>query len=157
MFSAHNRNAKSHDNWWQLVFVSGSQVRLSREIPTKHSVLPICHVWYTRFLHTLYIPTLPTYWEECFSERKPWPQPLRVSDYYTHNPLYNPLWFSSTPTFPFSNRWEVDSPHTYHTHYERKVRFWCYWEVLEEAIYLVDAIGLNCVIRRAREYKAWWS
>ena len=35
-----------------------------------------------------------------------------------------------------------------------KVRLWCCWEVLEEAICLVDAIGLNCVIRRAREDKA---
>ena len=34
------------------------------------------------------------------------------------------------------------------------MRFWCYWEVLEEAICLVDAIGLNCVIRRAREDRA---
>jgi len=34
------------------------------------------------------------------------------------------------------------------------VRFWSYWEALEEAICLVDAIGLNCVIQRAKEDKA---
>ena len=34
------------------------------------------------------------------------------------------------------------------------MRFWCCWEVLEEAICLVDAIELNCMIRRAREDKA---
>ena len=34
------------------------------------------------------------------------------------------------------------------------MRFWCYWEALEEAIYLMDAIGLNCVIWRAKEDKA---
>ena len=34
------------------------------------------------------------------------------------------------------------------------MRFWCCWEALEEAIYLVDAIELNCVIQRAREDKA---
>ena len=33
------------------------------------------------------------------------------------------------------------------------MRFWCCWEVLEEAIYLIDAIGLNCMIQRAREDK----
>ena len=49
---------------------------------------------------------------------------------------------------------ERDSPNTYHTHFECKVRFWSCWKALEEAICLVDAIGLNCVIRRAREDKA---
>ena len=34
------------------------------------------------------------------------------------------------------------------------MRFWCYWKALEEAICLVDVIGLNCVIWRAREDKA---
>ena len=34
------------------------------------------------------------------------------------------------------------------------MRFWCYWEALEEANRLVDAIGLNCVIRKVREDKA---
>ena len=33
------------------------------------------------------------------------------------------------------------------------MRFWCYCETLEEANHLVDAIGLNCVIGRAREDK----
>ena len=31
--------------------------------------------------------------------------------------------------------------------------FWCCWEILEETICLMDAIGLNCVIRKAREDK----
>ena len=152
--STHDWNVKSHDRWWQLVFVSVSWVRPSREIPTKHSVLLICHIWYTKSLPTLYILTLPTYWEECFLERKPSPLPLRVRDCHTHNLLHNPLWFSSTPTSPYPNPWEVDSPNTYHTHPECKVRFWCYWEALEEVICLVDAIRLNCVIQRVREDKA---
>ena len=37
------------------------------------------------------------------------------------------------------------------------MRFWCCWEALQEAICLVDAIGLNCMIWRAREDKAWRS
>ena len=41
--------------------------------------------------------------------------------------------FSSTTTSPFSYHWELDSPNTYHTFSECQVRFWCYWEALEEA------------------------
>ena len=47
----------------------------------------------------------------------------------------------------------LSSTNTYHTHSECKVRFLCCWEVLEEAICLVDVIGLNCVIWRVREDK----
>ena len=46
-----------------------------------------------------------------------------------------------------------DSPNTYHTYLECKVRFRCCWEALEEVICLVDAIRLNCVIQRAKEDK----
>ena len=55
--------------WGQLVFASVSWVRPSREIPAKHSVLLICHIWYTLSIPTLYIPTLPTDVEECFWEK----------------------------------------------------------------------------------------
>ena len=41
--------------------------------------------------------------------------------------------FFSTPTSPFPYLWKVDSPNTYHTHSKCQVRFWCCWEVLEEA------------------------
>ena len=46
---------KSHDKWWQLVFASVLRVRPFREISAKHSVLPICHIWYTKSLDTHYI------------------------------------------------------------------------------------------------------
>ena len=52
--------------WRQLVFANVSQVKSSRETPTKHFVLPDCHFWYTLSLPILYIPPLPTYVEECF-------------------------------------------------------------------------------------------
>ena len=71
MCLAHDWNVKSHDRWWQLVFASISRVRPSREILAKHSVLPFCHIWYTKFLSTLYIPTLPTYWVEYFQRENP--------------------------------------------------------------------------------------
>ena len=149
MCSAHDWNVKSHGRWWQLVVASVSRVRPSRKIPKKYSLLPICHIWYTLSSLILYIPTLPTYVEECFQ-----PLPLRVRNCYTHNSLHNPLWFFSTPISPFPNPWKVDCPNTYHTHPECKVRFWCCWEALEETICLVDAIGLNCMIRRVRKDKA---
>ena len=68
------------------------QVRPSREIPTKHSILLNCHFWYTLSVPTLYIPPLPTYVEEWFWE-KTLATNLRVRDCYTHNSLHNPLWF----------------------------------------------------------------
>ena len=43
------------------------------------------------------------------------------------------LGISSSPTSPFPYHWEVDSPKTYHTLWECQVKFWCYWEALEEA------------------------
>ena len=93
---------------WQLVFASNSWLR-----PSTMSSL------------TLFIPSLLTYCKECFSERKPQILPLRVRDYHTHNHPHNPLWFSSTPISPYPYPWEVDSPNTYHTQFECKVRFWC--------------------------------
>ena len=71
MCPAHDRNAKSHDGWWQLVFVNVSQVRPSSEILAKHSILLFCHIWYTLSLPILYIPTIPTYVEECFQRENP--------------------------------------------------------------------------------------
>ena len=120
--------------WWrQLVFMSVSRVRPSREIPAKHSVLLNYHIWYTLSLPTLFIPPIT---HRC------WGVLLR------ENPSHNP-WeleiviptilyiidcgFSSTPISPFLYPWEVDSPKIYHTHFECQVRFWCYWKALEEA------------------------
>ena len=52
-------------------FAGISRVRPSREILAKHSVLLFWHICYTIYSPTLYILTLPTYCEECFSKRKP--------------------------------------------------------------------------------------
>ena len=127
------------DNWFSWV---SSRVRSSREISTKHSVLPICHIWYTKSPHTLYIPKLPTFWEECFHRENPSHYPWKMRDFYTYNSLHNLLWFSSTFTSPFPNLWEVDGPNTYHTHSECQVRFWCCWEVLEEAKFWQMQLGI---------------
>ena len=138
---------------WQMVFASNSQVRHSCEIPSKHSILLFCHMCSIMSSPPLFIPSLPTYWKECFSKRKTWKLPLRVRDFYTYNHLHNPLWFSPTPASPYPYPWEIDRPNIYHTQSECKVRFWCNWEALEEAYHLADAIRLNCMIRRAREEK----
>ena len=55
--------------WRQLIFVSVSQVKPSRKIPAKHSVLLNYHIWYTLSVPTLFIASLPTYVEECFWEK----------------------------------------------------------------------------------------
>ena len=45
--------------------------------------------------------------------------------------LFCHIWYTMSlptlyiPTSPYPNSWEVDSPNTYHTHPECKVRFWC--------------------------------
>ena len=52
--------------WRQLCPTSISQVRPSRETLATHSALPVCIIRYTLFVHTLYIPILPTNDEESF-------------------------------------------------------------------------------------------
>ena len=74
MCPTHDWNARSQDRWRQLWFASISRVRPSCETPTKYSVLPVCTIWYslsipTLYVPTLYIPTLSTIVEESFWEK----------------------------------------------------------------------------------------
>ena len=68
--------------------------------------------------------------------------------------------FSLTPTSPFLYPWEVNSPNTYHTYSECQVRFWYYWEALEEAKLWWMQLG---VLRDPKSYtrhgfeKPYWS
>ena len=133
MCPAHDWNAKSQDRWRQLCFASSSRVRPSRKTLAKHSVLPDYVIWYTLSVPTLFIPTLPTKVEECFREKnpshKPWELEIVIPTiFYTIG-----CGFSLTLAFPFSYPWEIDSLNTYYTLSECSVRFWCYWEALEEA------------------------
>ena len=105
---------------------------LSRKTPAGHFILLVCTIWYTLSVPTLYIPTFPQMLRST-SERKPKTNTLKVRDYHTHISLHLCLWISSTPTSPFPYHWEVDSPNTYYTLSECQVKFWCCWEVLEEA------------------------
>ena len=68
--------------------------------------------------------------------------------------------FSLTLAFPFSYPWEIDSLNTYYTLSECSVRFWCYWEVLEEA--KDGGCNMELVARfreldRTRFREAYWS
>ena len=133
MCSAHDWNAKSHERWRQLCFTSSLQVRPSRETPAKHSVLPDYHFWFTLSMPTLLIPTLPTDVEEWLQRENPSHKPCKleiVIPTYLYTFAYR---ISSTPTSQFPYHWEVDSPNNYHTLSEWSVRFWYYWEALEEA------------------------
>lgn len=119
---------------WQLIFASNSQVGPSCEIHAKYSVLLFWHIYFTMSSPTLFIPSLPIYFKECFSDRKPYKLPLRVRDCYIHNHLHNPLWFSLTPTSSYPYPWKVDSLNTYHNHFKCKARFWCCWEALKDKV-----------------------
>ena len=92
---------------------------------------------HTFYIHTFYIHTIYTHiTHKCWgvllrenSSQIPWELEIVIPTI-----LYIiACGFSSTPTSPFSYHWEVDSPNTYHTFSECQVRFWCYWETLEEA------------------------
>ena len=67
------------------------------------------------------------------SERKPQPQTLRVRDCYTHISPHICLWIFLNSYLSISIPLRDCSLNTYYTLLECLVRFWCYWEVLEEA------------------------
>ena len=83
-------------------------------------------------IHTIYTPITHIYWGVLLRENpsyKPWELEIVIRTI-----LYTiTCGFSSTPTSPFPYHWEVNSPNTYHTLSECSMRFWCCWEVLEEA------------------------
>ena len=68
MCRAHDWKMKSHARLE--VFASVSWVRPTREGLVKLSVWQKVKFSFTKFLPTLYIPSLPTNYKECFSERK---------------------------------------------------------------------------------------
>ena len=117
---------------------------LSRELPTKTLLSSIA--W--AFTHSLFItqplqlnPTINIRYKRLnkitikfFTKLKP-TKFIVVNYNFTVIPtiLYTiHCGFSLTPTSPFQYPWKVDSPNTYHTHFECHVRFWCCWKALEE-------------------------
>ena len=103
------RMRRVRTGWRQL------RVRLSRETPARYFVLPDYQFWYTISVPTLFIPILPTNVKECFWEKNPSQTPWGL-EIVISTILYTIVCgFSSTPTSPFPNHWEVDSPNTYQT------------------------------------------
>ena len=142
--------------WWQLIFANVSQVGLPARYPCNILFCPFVisdtPCLYPYYIYPYYLHMLRSVFQRENPSHYTWELEIVIPTIlYT---IHNPLWFSSTSTSQSPNPWEVDNPNTYHTHSKCKVRFWCCWKVLEETICLVDAIGLNCVIQRAREGKA---
>ena len=82
--------------------------------------------------HTIYTPITHICWGVLLRENpshKPWELEI-VIPIILYIIAYG---FSSTPTSPFPYHWKIDCPNSYHTLSECSVRFWCYWEALEEA------------------------
>ena len=92
----------------------------------------LCYLIHTFCTHTIYIYVTQKSWgvlQKENSSHKSWELEIVIPTF-----LYTiACGFSSTPTSQFPYHWEVDSPNTYHTLSECSMRFWCYWEVLEEA------------------------
>ena len=130
MCLAHDWNAKSQDRVETAVFrecLAGKAfLRDTRKI--------LCFARLSFLMHTFcaYIIYTHRCWGVLLRENpnhKPWELVIVIlTILYTF--AYE---FSSTPTSPFPYQWEVDSPNTYHTLSECSMRFWCCWEVLEEA------------------------
>ena len=92
----------------------------------------LCYLIHTFCTYTIYTHITHKSWGVLQRENpihKPWELEIVIPTF-----LYIiACGFSSTPTSPFPYHWEVDSTKTYHTFLECSVRFWCCWEVLEEA------------------------
>ena len=133
MCPAHDWNAKSHDRMETTGFrecLAGKTFpRDTRETFCFAELSYLIHIICT---HTIYTHITHKCWGVLLRENpnhNPWELEILIPKFlYTIH-----CGFSSTPTCPFLYLWEVDSPNTYHTHSECKMRFWCCWEVLEEA------------------------
>ena len=103
--------------------------RNTRETFCSANLYYLIHTFCT---HTIYTHITHNCWGELLRENpshKPWELEIVIPTY-----LYTfACEFSSTPTSPFPYHWEVDSPNNYHTILECLVKFWCFWEALEEA------------------------
>ena len=133
MCPAHDWNAKSHD---KMVTV-GFRECLAGKVFPQDTRETFCFAELSYLIHIICTHTIYTH-----ITHKCWGVLLRENP--SHNPwefqivlptfLYTiHCGFSSTLTSLFLNPWEVDNPNTYHIHSECQVRFWHYWEALEEA------------------------
>ena len=133
MCPAHDWNAKSQDRlvtaWFRECLAGKAFPRDTHETFCFAELSFLIHTIYT---HTIYTHITHRCWGVLLRENpghKSWDLEIVIPTilYTIH------CRFSSTLTSPFPYTWKVDSPNTYHTLSECQVRFWCCWEVLEEA------------------------
>ena len=133
MCPAHDWNVKSQD---RMETASFCECLAGKAFPqdTRETFFfaELSYLIHTFCTHTIYTPISHICWGVLLRENpshKPWELEIVIPTI-----LYIiPCEFSSTLTSPFPYTWEVDSPNTYHALSECQVRFWCYWEALEEA------------------------
>ena len=129
MWLAHARMRRVKTGWTQLCFAGKVFPRDTRET---FCFARLCYLIHTFCNHAINTHITHKSWRVLLRENpshKPWELKIVIPTIlYTFT-----CGFSSTPTSPFPYHWEVDSPDTYHTLSECQVRFWCCWEVLEEA------------------------
>ena len=133
MCFAHDWNAKSQNRMETAVFreclVGKAFLRNTRETFCFARLSFLIHTFCT---YTIYTHITHKCWGVLLRENpshKPWELEI-VIPIILYTIAYG---FSSTPTSLFPHHWKVDSPNTYHTLSECQVKFWCYWEALEEA------------------------
>ena len=133
MCPAHDWNAKSQDRMETV----GFRECLASKVFPRDTYETFCFAELSYLIHTFLTHTIYTSITHICSRvllrenpsHNPWELKIVIPTFlYTIH-----CSFSSTPTSPFSYPWEVDSPNTYHTHFECHVRFWCCWKALEEA------------------------
>ena len=121
---------------WQMETAVFREYLASKAFP-RDTRKTFCFARLSFLIHTFYAYTIYSHithrcWGVLLRENlshKPWELEIVIPTY-----LYTfACGFFTTPTFPFPYHWKVDSPNTYHTLSECSVRFWCCWEVLEEA------------------------
>ena len=120
MCLAHDWHAKSQDKMERASFREClTSKAFARDTCKTFYFAKLSYLIHTFCTHTIYTPIT----------HKPWELEIVIPTilYTIH------CAFCSTLTSPFSYPWEVDSPNTYHTHFECQVRLWCCWEALEEA------------------------
>ena len=128
----HNWNAKSQDRMETTGFRECLVYKaFPRDTRETFCFAELSYLIHTFFTHTIYTHITHKCWGVLLRENpnhKPWELEIVIPTFL--NIIH--CGFSSTPTSPFLYPWEVDSPNTYHIHSECQVRFWCYWEALEE-------------------------
>ena len=130
---SHEWNVKSQD---RLVIASFCECLAGKPFP-RDTCKTFCFAELSILIHSICTHTIYTHithrcWGVLLRENpshKPWELEIVIPTilYTIH------CGFSLTLTYLFPYTWEVDSPNTYHILSKCQVRFWCYWEALEES------------------------